>query len=372
MELTLDRDAAVTAMSKAQGVVMRTTTIPILRHVWLGAGPGGLSIRACDQVMEATATAAAEVAKPGQTTVAGQRLHDLLRALPAGGQLAMQLSEDGSRLTVKCGRSRFQLPTLPVADFPTFETGKATHQATLPAKALAQIIDKVAFAQNRDQSRYYLCGVYLHTIVLEGVTWLRAVATDGSRLGYAQVEAPEGWAAAPGVVLPTKTISEARSLLEGLAGDVEMWTDGNLWGLEAGGALLSSKLVDGSYPDYVRVIPQDPAEELALDVTELSAALKRCGIMAEGKTRPARLAISAESVMLRSRDGEGGEVEEQLSADYAGEARELSFNCGYLAELAAQMSGETMRLGLGSPADPIRVTDPLTSGSVYVVMPLRV
>jgi DNA polymerase-3 subunit beta len=371
VELTLDRDAALTAMGKAHGVVLRTTTIPILQHVLLRAGDDRLVIQACDQVMEAVSQASAEVAAAGAITVPAARLYDMLRALPAGGQLAVKLSAAPARLEVKCGRSRFQLQTLPVADFPKFDTATATHRASLPAKALAAMIDRVAFCQSHEQTRYYFCGVYLHIVEADGAAWLRAVATDGSRLGYHQIPAPEGWASAPGVILPSKTVGEARRLLEGVASDVEMWTDGRLWGLSAGDATLASKVVDGTFPDYTRVIPKAPPVALTLDVGDLSAALKRCGIMAGDKSRIVRLELAEAGLTLLARDGSGGEAEEPLEVDYEGPTRTLSFNAGFLLEIAAQMSGESLSLSLGGDNDPALVTDPLDAAAAYVCMPLR-
>lgn len=326
MKLIIEREAALAATARAASVAARRSTIPILQNLRLEAGPGRLSVAGADLDMEAVAVAEAAVEAAGAVTVPAQWLLGALKTLPAGGQLAVELQPAPGRLTLRCGRSRFQLPTLPASDFPTMPAAGGGH---------------------------------------------RAAATDGSRLALAEGGCPEGWGEAPGVILPRQAAAELRRLIDGRAGEAALWTNGVLFRAELEGWRLTCKLIDGRFPDYVRVIPAGHPGRLELDVAAFTAALKRCAAMAADKARSVRLALSAGEVALRSRDGDGGEAEDSLDADYSGEPVEFSFNGGFLLEIAGQMAGERLAMELGGGLDPVKILDPADPGVAFVLMPQR-
>lgn len=370
MRLTIERDVAAAAMARVNAIVLRTTTLPILQDVVIEAADGRATFRGCDLDLEMVAGAPAAVAEAGAVAVPSQRLHDLLSTLPAGGQVTFDAPPTATRASLSCGRSRFQLPILPASDFPAFDKGSADHQAEIPAKVLARLLAKTSFAVCREKTRYYITGLYLHTVIVDGSAVLRTVGTDGGCLALAECPCPEGWEKAPGVSLPLKTVGELARLAEG-DGMVSIWTNGRLFGVETPGGMLASKVIDAAYPDYARVIPRDPPLHVAVDVVSLLATVKRCMVMTADRVRGVRLSLRSGELEITACDGQGGEAAEVIEVAYDGEPLEVGFPGPQLLAIAGQMAGETLTLQLGGPADPAKMLDPHDSGSVYVAMPLR-
>lgn len=370
MKLSLNRDAALTAVARVQSVVLRTHTIPILGNMLLTAREGALAMMATDLDIQSTHEAEARVELGGTITVPAARFYEILRSFPIGGEISLVL--EGDKLIVKCGRSRFQLATLPAGDFPVFGA-VGGGPGSISKKVLAELIDRTAFAMSNEATRYYLCGLNLHLVEVAGVKLLRAVATDGSRLALAETPAPEDLLSWPSVILPRKTVAELRRMLEG-DGEIDLASDGKKVWAVAGSAETASKLIDGNFPDYTRVIPRDNAHAVSADVDLLTAAIKRVAIVAGGdKTRAVRLELDAGRIIIRSRDpGDGSVGEEEIEVDYAGEAINLGFNSAYMLEALAQVSGENAQIKFGGPNDPVLVVDPNVSTHLGVVMPLRV
>jgi DNA polymerase-3 subunit beta len=369
MKLTIERDKALAAVGRVQGAVLARNTIPILNDVLLEAREGRLTVVAHNQESEMVCSAEATIETAGSAAVPASLLHDVLKNLPGGAQIALTL--DGQRVTLKAGRSRFQLPTLPVADFPSFGGGGAEHQAEIGCKALARLIDRTLFCVSKEETRYYLRGVHLHTVVREGARRLRAVATDGGRLACVEIDCPEGWEAAPGFTLPSKTVAELRRMIEGSDGTLSFSFSGTLFRAELGATLLASRVIDGNFPDYTRVIPQDAVSRMDADVTELLAGLKRCVLMTGDKMRMVRMALAEGAVTLFSRNGDGGEAEERVEVAFEGEPCELRFNAALLMEIIGSMAGERVEIAFGGQADPAKLLDPKEPGVTYVCMPLR-
>lgn len=373
MRLIVERDAVLDAVERVRGAVARgANTIPILQTVLLSAGDGRLTVVGNDTTKEATAIAAAEVAEPGQAATPGEQLHSLLRSLSVGSQVELSLGEKGFRLTVKSGRSRFVLPCLPAADFPTMARGAATHTATLPAKALARLIDKAAFCASDEETRFYLCGLHLHVADVDGMKRLRVVATDGARLAYAETECPSGWETAPPLTVPNKSLAEILRLVDDEGGASEIWVAKGLFGVKLGGAELVTKLVDGNFPDYPRVIPKGHSHQVVVDVEGLSATLRRCALMATDKERTIRVSIGPDGIAVKSRDVvAGGEAEDLVEATLEGDPLEVSLNVAFLTEIVGKMRGETLRLEMGAKTDPLKLIDPTDEAGLYILMPLR-
>ncbi|HEX8232526.1 MAG TPA: DNA polymerase III subunit beta [Caulobacteraceae bacterium] len=372
MRLTIERQALMKALGHVQSVVERRNTIPILSNVLLAAERDALAFSATDLDMEIVDEAAGQVEGQGQITAPAHTLYEIVRKLPEGAEVELRFTGEDPRLTVSAGRSRFNLPVLPAGDFPVMSTDGLTSRITLEAADLARLIDKTRFAISTEETRYYLNGLYLHVVDEGGSPMLRAVATDGHRLALAEMPAPEGAAGLPGVIVPRKTVQEARRLLEDAGGSVEVGVSAQKVRFEFGRAALTSKVIDGSFPDYVRVIPKDNRRILTVDNKLFAQAVDRVATISAEKSRSVKLAIEPGKVVLTVRNMEAGQGVEEIEVDYDGEPFEIGFNARYLLDIADQIQGETAEFRFNDPASPTLVIDPTDSGVQYVLMPLRV
>ncbi|HEY3695314.1 DNA polymerase III subunit beta [Phenylobacterium sp.] len=372
MKLTIERTALLKALGHVQSAVERRNTIPILSNVLLSAERDRLTFSATDLDLEIIDEALAQVDQPGQITAPAHTLYEIVRKLPEGADVSLSFTGEDPRLTVSAGRSRFNLPVLPAGDFPVMSSDGLSSRISVQVADLMRLMDKTRFAISTEETRYYLNGLYLHTVVENGVSKLRAVATDGHRLALAEMLAPEGAAGAPGVIVPRKTVAEARRLLEDAGEQVDLQLSAQKVRFELGHAGLTSKVIDGNFPDYVRVIPRDNQKIMLLDNKLFAQAVDRVATISAEKSRSVRMAIESGRMVLTVRNMEAGQAVEELEIDYDGDAFELSFNARYLLDVTDQISGETAEFRFGGPNDPALVLDPLDADVQYVLMPLRV
>ena len=372
MKLTIERAALLKALGHVQSAVERRNTIPILSNVLLSAERDRLTFSATDLDMEIIDEAIAQVDQPGQITAPAHTLYEIVRKLPDGADVALTFTGEDPRLMVQAGRSRFSLPVLPAGDFPVMSADGLAGRLSVDVTDLIRLIDKTRFAISAEETRYYLNGLYVHTVVEGGVQKLRAVATDGSRLALAEMSAPEGAAGAPGVIVPRKTIGEARRLLDDAGETVELAVSPQKVRFELNGAALTSKVIDGNFPDYSRVIPKDNNRIVRVDAKLFAQAIDRVATISAEKSRSVRMAIESGRVVLTVRNMEAGQAVEELEIDYDGDAFELSFNARYLMDITDQISGQMAELRFGGPNDPALVLDPGDADVQYILMPLRV
>ncbi len=372
MKLTIERAALLKALGHVQSAVERRNTIPILSNVLLSAERERLAFSATDLDMEIIDEALAQVDQPGQITGPAHTLYEIVRKLPEGADVSLSFTGEDPRLTVQAGRSCFNLPVLPAGDFPVMSADGFSSQMSVDVADLIRLIDKTRFAISGEETRYYLNGLYLHTIVVDGAAKLRAVATDGSRLALADMLAPEGAADAPGVIVPRKTIGEVRRLLEDAGEQVDLQISPQKVRFQLGGAALTSKVIDGNFPDYGRVIPKDNDRVVMVPAKLFAQAVDRVATISAEKSRSVRMAIESGKVVLTVRNMEAGQAVEELEIEYDGEPFELSFNARYLLDITDQISGESAELRFGGPNDPALVLDPGDAEVQYILMPLRV
>ena len=372
MRLTIERAALLKALGHVQSVVERRNTIPILSNVLLAADKDRVTFSATDLDMEIVDEGMAQVDGPGQITAPAHTLYEIVRKLPEGADVELRFTGEDPRLSVSAGRSRFNLPVLPAGDFPVMSSDGLSGRVTIEASALARLIDKTRFAISTEETRYYLNGLYLHTVNEGGSTMLRAVATDGHRLALAEMPAPEGAAGLPGVIVPRKTVQEARRLLEDAAEPIDMQISAQKVRLEFGAASLTSKVIDGSFPDYMRVIPKDNQKILTVDNEMFARAVDRVATISAEKSRSVKMAIEPGKITLTVRNMEAGQGVEEVECDYDGDAFEIGFNARYLLDVTDQIQGETAEFRFADPASPTLVIDPTDAGVQYVLMPLRV
>lgn len=370
MKLTIDRNALMKALSHVQAVVERRNTIPILSNILMSAEGDRLSLTATDLDIEATDAAEAKVKRAGQATAPAQTLFDVVRKLPEGAEVALDLQE--GRLSIVAGRTKFALPTLPASDFQTMAREDAPVKFDIEAAELRRLIDKTRFAISTEETRYYLNGIYLHHAKGSDGPALRAVATDGHRLALAETKAPKGSAALKGVIVPRKTVAEARRLLEDAPEIVTIEASDSKIVFRIGDAVLTSKLIDGSFPDYQRVIPKENTRILTVANSDFKDAVDRVATVSAERSRSVKLTLSPGKLVLAVNHSETGQGSEELEADYDAEPMEIGFNAKYLLDVAQQIESDETRIEFNDAASPARVLDAKDPGAQYVLMPLRV
>ncbi|MCB1378366.1 MAG: DNA polymerase III subunit beta [Alphaproteobacteria bacterium] len=370
MRVTIERSAFLRALNHVQSVVERRNTIPILSNVLLQASGAELKLTATDLDIEIVESVPAMVAKSGAVTVPAHMLYDIVRKLPDGAQLELDQSGDSARVAIFAGRSRFALQALPPEDFPDLAAGDFPNHFSLSAADLKGLIEKTRFAISTEETRYYLNGIYFHEIASGG--WLRAVATDGHRLAQAQIARPEGAKGMPGVIVPRKTVLEIVKLLEGAEYDVEVALSASKIRFTAGSLLLTSKLIDGTFPDYERVIPRHNDKILEIDTRGFAAAVDRVSTISMEKGRAVKLHLSAGKMMLSVNNPDSGSAEEELACGYDADPIEIGFNSRYLLDVAGQIKSDAVVFNLADAGSPTIVRDPGDEQALYVLMPMRV
>ncbi len=368
MKITIERAELLRALNHVQSVVERRNTIPILSNVLLSASDQALSLTATDMDIAIVDRVPCTVGTAGATTAPAHTLYDIVRKLPDGAQV--NLETEGDRLLLSAGRSRFTLQTLPNEDFPVMSGGDMPHAFTLDASALRSLVDRTRFAISTEETRYYLNGIYIH--VPENESQLRAVATDGHRLARVEMEMPEGAAGMPGVIVPRKTVSELRKLIEEMDGDVSISLSETKIRFSFGDVLLTSKLIDGTFPDYERVIPAGNDKLLEVDCPSFAAAVDRVSTIATEKMRAVKLAISDGQVTLSATNQENGMATEEIAVDYALDPIEIGFNARYLLDIAGQIESNKAEFVMADAASPTIVRDADDPSALYVLMPMRV
>jgi DNA polymerase-3 subunit beta len=297
--------------------------------------------------------------------------YEIVRKLPEGTQVVLEGTGDRAVLTLRAGRSRFTLQTLPENDFPDLAAGDMTHSFKLAAADLKRLIDKTQFAISTEETRYYLNGIYLH-VVDEKAARLRAVATDGHRLAQVDLVAPKGSAGMPGIIVPRKTVAEVQRLLEDAGEEVEIEISPAKIRFSLGSVVLTSKLIDGTFPDYGRVIPVGNDKILVVDKSEFSNAVDRVSTVSSERGRAVKLSVASGKLTLSVTNPDSGSATEELEVEYGAEPLDIGFNSRYLIDITNQIEGEKATLKLADPGSPTLLEDSEHAGALYVLMPMRV
>ena len=372
MRISVERSALLKATSRAQGVVERRTTIPILSNVLIEAEGGAASLRATDLDIEAVETIPAMVEQAGAATVPAHTLHEIVRKLPDGAQVELADEGEGARLSVSAGRYRSHLPTLPREDFPVMASSEYDVIYTAPALTLRRLFEKSAFAVSTEETRYYLNGVYLHVAEADGAKRLRAVATDGHRLACIDAAAPAGAEGAPDVIVPRKTVGELRKLLEDGEAECEVSVSPTKIRFRVGDLTLTSKVIDGSFPDYSRVIPRQNERRMETDAADFAKAVDRVATVSAERSRAVKLSLEEDRLTLAVTSPDAGSASEELTVAYADESLEIGFNAKYLLEIAGQIDRENAVFLFADSGAPTLVREGDDDSAIYVVMPMRV
>lgn len=367
MKITVDRNTILAALGHIQSVVERKSTIPILANVVLRVAAGQLQLTGTDMDMEIVEAIPVNVERKGAITLPAHMLHDIVRKLPADAVVEID-AKKGAQVTVRAGRSTFRLGCLPIEDFPTLDTGDMGHTFVMPAADLRAMIDRTRHAISTEETRFFLNGIYL---CAHGGA-LRAVATDGHRLARVDRDLPHGAAGMPGVIMPRKMVSEVRKLIDAVTGDITLSLSGTKIQVTTGAVVVTSKLVDGTFPDCERVIPVGNDKLVEVDPAALADAVARVSIISGEKSKGVKLTLTRGSMVLSTSDPAGGSATEELDCTYSGPALEVGFNSRYLADALGQISGPTVRMELADAAAPTLVRDRGDERALYVLMPMRV
>ncbi|AUH33407.1 DNA polymerase III subunit beta [Paracoccus tegillarcae] len=372
MKFSIERTVLVKAVSQAQSVVERRNTIPILANVLIEATPEGVSFRATDLDTEVVDRAAAQVERPGATTVSAVMLNEIARKLPDGALVNITSDDASARLTVQAGRSNFSLATLPREDFPVMATTEYSANFSAKAAQLRRLFDKSKFAISTEETRYYLNGVYMHVATGEDGPVLRCVATDGHRLARIDATLPDGAAEMPGVIVPRKTVAELRKLLDDDDTAIAVSVSETKVRFATPDITLTSKVIDGTFPDYSRVIPAGNTRKLEVDASDFARAVDRVATVSSERSRAVKLALETDKLILSVNAPDAGAADEELIVAYADEPLEIGFNAKYLQEIASQVDRENAVFMFNGSGDAALIREGGDTSAVYVVMPMRV
>ena len=372
MKLTIEQAALLKSLGHVQSVVERRNTIPILSNAKIEAREGSLSLNATDMDLDIVEEGATDVAQAGATTAPVHTLYDVVRKLPEGSQVELESADGDSQLVLRSGRSRFTLSCLPIEDFPVMSEGELDHGFTLSAGDLRDLVDRTRFAISTEETRYYLNGIYLHAAKRDGVDVLRAVATDGHRLASVEVPLPDGAAGMPGIIVPRKTVGEVRKLIDETTDDVAIALSETKIRISFDDGVLTSKLIDGTFPDYERVIPADNDKVMEVDRRAFADAVDRVSAISAEKSRSVKLALNGTNLVLSASSPESGSATEELEVAYDSDALEIGFNARYLLDIAQQIEGDRAQFVMADASSPTIVREVSDASALYVLMPMRV
>lgn len=370
MKLVIERSLLLKGLSHVQSVVERRQTIPILSNVLIVTTGGGLTLKATDNEIEICEDILAEVETPGAVTVPAHKLYDIVKRLPDGAQLSLSASDESNQLSIVSGRSKFALSTLPAEGFPSMTVEQTPFTFSVNASELLGLINKTSFAVSVEETRYNLNGIYFHEKKGE-VPVLSAVATDGHRLACAQMALPEGASGMPGIIIPRKTIAELSKLASENEGNISISLSANQIRFKLADVVLSSRLIDGTYPEYEKVIPSSNDKVLEADATVLSDVIERVSVVSE-KSRGIKLSLTPALLQVFAASADEGSAEDEMDAGYEADPIEIGFNFRYLLDILSQMKSGSVKMKLNDGISPVVIQDAKDNTALYVLMPMRV
>lgn len=373
MKFSIDRSDLLRSLSHVHSVVERRNTIPILANVLLKAENGILSLITTDMDLEIIESVAATIETEGATTVPAHTLYDIIKKLPDGSRVDINQNSGENLIEVKSGRSKFKLGALPIADFPHMsKEDDAANKFAISAADLRTLIDKTRFAISTEETRYYLNGIYVHVTESNGVNVLCAVATDGHRLAKFEMPLPEGADGMAGVIIPRKAIAEIRKLIDEAGDVINISLSGSKITIAFDHIVLTSKLIDGTFPDYTKVIPQNNNKILEVDPSAFASAVDRVSTISTEKSRAIKIVINGQTMTLSANSPDSGSAKEELEVSFDSEDLEIGFNSAYLMDVTRQIEGNGCRMILSDSASPTIIQDTSDPSSLYVLMPMRV
>ncbi len=369
MKFSIVKSEFLKPLSHIYSVVEKRNTIPILSNVVIESLENKIAFTATDMEIDIVEKINANVINLGKITVPAHTLYDIVRKLPENSEIIMEL--DQGNLILSCDKSQFSLPTLPFDDYPVMTNITQGKSFSISSADLQSLIDNTKFAISLEETRYYLNGIYLHESNDDNKV-LRAVATDGHRLAQAEINLPSGAEGMPSIIIPRKTVGEVRKLLEDTEGDINMTVSSNKIKFIINDCSLTSKLIDGSFPDYQRVIPKENNNNLIVSTREFKDAVDRVSTISVEKSRAVKLSLNKNNLMLKVNSHDTGNASEEIEVVYDKTPLEIGFNSKYLLDVASQIKGKEIQFSFSDPSSPALITDPEQEGIIFVLMPMRV
>ena len=372
MKFTIEKAVLLKTLSHVQNIVEKRNTVPVLSNVRIEADNNGISFKATDMDTEITEIVDAKIMEKGAITAPAHMLYDIVRKLADNTEIELTYPDEKEQLSIASGRSKFSLSTIGVEDFPVISADKLPTNFEMKREELKDVIDRTQFAASTEETRYYLNGLYIHPKDEGETKVLRIVATDGHRLACVESPLPDGAASMQGVILPRKTVAEIRKLLDDTSAEsVKIALSDSKVRFTMDDITLASKLIDGTYPDYERVIPTGNNKILEISVKELSKAVDRVSVVAE-RTRAIKLIANKNHVMITSSSPDLGSALEEVEASYEAESLEIGYNFRYLLDILAEIKGETAKISFNDSSSPSVIHDTSDTSAIYVLMPMRV
>lgn len=374
LKATLTRVALLKGLAHVQSVVEKRNTIPILANVMLTVRDGKLTLTATDMEIAVVEDVAASSSRNGACTAPAATLYEIVRKLPDDAEIEFEHGGGSAQLALRSGRYATSLVVLPIDDFPSMTAGTLPHKFALSALALRGVIDRTRFAISTEETLYYLNGIYLHAAETDGTKVLRAVATDGHRLARVEEPLPEGADGMPGVIVPRKTIGELRKLIDEVTDDVEIALSDTRIQFKVGAVTLTSKLVDGTFPEYDRVIPRDNDRVLRVGKKDFADAVARVSAISSERSRPVKLSLEKNLLVLSAASPDQGTATEELEGErvkYDAGPLEIGFQARYLNDITDQIADE-VEFRFADESAPAIMSDTADKSSLYVIMPIKV
>jgi DNA polymerase-3 subunit beta len=365
MKITIDRGPLLRVLNHVQAVVERRNTVPILSNVMLDAQGDDLNVTATDLDLQINEKTPASVAQAGRLTVSAHTLFDIIRKLPDGSQV--ELSTDGDRLLVVGGRARFRLPILPAEDFPEINPGELPTRFEMEAEELSRMLARARYAISSEETRYYLMGIYFHTSGDE----LLAVSTDGHRLARVSNGKPDESGEFEGIIIPRKCVGEVLKIVDEVEGKVVVEMSATKVRFTLGDAILTSKVIDGTFPDYNRVIPKSNDKVVTVDASSLAESIDRVSTIVTERTRAVKVELAKDKLILTVTSPEHGRAQEEVAVGYDGDSLEIGFNARYFLDVLNQNKGQVIEIACNGPADPVLIRPKSGGGDLSVIMPMR-
>ena len=372
MKFTIERAVLLKTLSHVQSIVEKRNTIPVLSNVKIEAMEDGISFKATDMDTEITEVVDAKTSETGATTAPAHMLYDIVRKLSDGSDVEITFPDEKGQLTIASGKSKFALSTIGVEDFPVISGDKLPTNFVMAKEELKDVLDRTQFAVSTAETRYYLNGIYVHAKNEGETKVLRVVATDGHRLACVESPLPQGAENMNGVIIPRKTVGEVRKLLDDTkAENIDVSLSENKIRFTMEDITLTSKLIDGTYPDYERVIPTDNDKVLELGVKPLAEAVDRVSVVAE-RTRAIKVITNPNHITITTSSPDLGSAQEEVEAKYDSESLEIGYNFRYLLDILNEFKGDTVRISFADGSSPSVIHDTSDSSAIYVLMPMRV
>ena len=366
MKFTTSRESLLRPLQLVTGVVERRQTLPVLANLYIEAGESGLSLTGTDLEVELVASVGGvQVEQPGIATIPARKLADIWRSLPEDAEVSVQV--DGDRATVRSGRSRFLLATLPAADFPKIESGPGEVTFELSQRDTRRLVDQVSFAMAQQDVRYFLNGMLLEV----GSDYVRAVATDGHRMAMCTINGGVPGVEKTQIIVPRKGVLELNRLLEDSENSVQITVGANHMRASQGEYSLTTKLVDGKFPDYEKVVPSDASRSMLGDRETLRQAFMRAAILSNEKYRGVRMTLDGELLTIQANNPEQEEAEEVVAVEFDGDPLEIGFNVSYLQDVLSVLDTDGVRLSVSDANSSAVLEGVGADDSLYVIMPMR-